>query len=162
MSGVAYAGILTAALGSGLMAGVFFAFSAFVMDGLARLPALSGLTAMQSINRAATSPLILAALFGTTLVCIGLAVWAVAIGKGEASVGWVASGSGLYLIGGLGVTVARNVPMNEALAKVDPGRHPEAGAHWENYLARWTAWNHVRTVASLGASVLLIVAGTRA
>ncbi len=42
MSGVLFAVTLTAALGSGLMAGVFFAFSAFVMDGLARLPRCPG------------------------------------------------------------------------------------------------------------------------
>ncbi len=41
---------------------------------------------MQSINRAATSPLILAALFGTTLACIGLSIWAVADGRGVGSV----------------------------------------------------------------------------
>ncbi len=157
MSGIAYAGILTAALGSRLMAGVFFAFSAFVMDGLARLPAVSGLTAMQSINRAASSPPILTALFGTTLVCIGLSVWAVADGQGVGSVGWVASGSGLYLIGALEVTAARNVPMNEALAKIDPDR-PEAAARWRNYLSRWTAWNHVRGLTALGAAASFTLA----
>jgi hypothetical protein len=41
------------ALGSGLMAGAFFAFSTFVMRALARLPAAEGIAAMQSINVAA-------------------------------------------------------------------------------------------------------------
>ncbi len=35
----------------GLVAGVFFAFSTFVMSGLARLPPADGIRAMQSINR---------------------------------------------------------------------------------------------------------------
>jgi hypothetical protein len=39
-----------AALGSGLVAGIFFAFSAFLMTALSRLPPLQGIAAMQSIN----------------------------------------------------------------------------------------------------------------
>lgn len=41
---------ITAALGCGLIAGVFFAFSTFVMKGLARIPTEAGVAAMQSIN----------------------------------------------------------------------------------------------------------------
>lgn len=156
MSGVLYVATTAAALGCGLMAGVFFAFSAFVMDGLARLAAAPGMAAMQSINRAASSPLIMTALFGTALVCAGLAVWALA-NAGEASVGWLVSGSGLYLVGAIVVTIARNVPMNEGLARVDPER-PEAAACWNSYLRRWTAWNHVRGLAALGAAASLTVA----
>jgi uncharacterized membrane protein len=32
---------------------------------------------------------------------------------------------------------------------------------WASYLHTWTAWNHVRAVASLGATALLIVGLTR-
>ncbi len=108
MSGVLYSATMAAALGCGLMAGVFFAFSAFVMDGLAKLASAPGMSAMQSINRAASSPLILTALFGTALVCTGLSVWALA-NAGESAVGWHVSGSGLYLVGAIVVTIARNV-----------------------------------------------------
>jgi uncharacterized membrane protein len=41
---------LVAALGSGLMAGLFFAFSVSVMKTLARLPSGEGIAAMQCIN----------------------------------------------------------------------------------------------------------------
>ena len=155
MSGVLFAATTVAALGCGLMAGVFFAFSAFVMDGLAGLASTRGMAAMQSINRAASTPPILTALFGTALVCIGLAVSALAK-AGEGSVGWLVSGAGFCLVGAIGVTLARNVPMNEALARVDPER-PEAAGHWKNYLRRWTVWNHVRGVAALAAAALLTV-----
>jgi uncharacterized membrane protein len=39
-----------AALGSGLVAGIFFAFSNFVMKALARVSPAQGIAAMQSIN----------------------------------------------------------------------------------------------------------------
>lgn len=42
--------LIAAALGSGLIAGIFFAFSTFIMQAFARLPAEQGIAAMQSIN----------------------------------------------------------------------------------------------------------------
>jgi len=41
---------LFAVLGCGMLTGVFFAFSAFVMNTLAHLPSAQGITTMQSIN----------------------------------------------------------------------------------------------------------------
>jgi uncharacterized membrane protein len=64
-----WASTLVAALSTGLMAGVFFAFSAFVMKALARLPIAQGIQAMQSINVTAVTPVFMAALFGSTAVC---------------------------------------------------------------------------------------------
>jgi uncharacterized membrane protein len=45
----------------------------------------------------------------------------------------------------------RNVPLNDALtaAAADSG---EGALLWMRYLAAWTAWNHVRTAASLAAA----------
>lgn len=43
-------------VGSALMAGVFFAFSTFVMKALRRLPSPQGIAAMQSINVAVINP----------------------------------------------------------------------------------------------------------
>jgi uncharacterized membrane protein len=56
---------LCSALGSGLMAGVFFAFSTFVMRALARRPFAEGIEAMQEINRTVLNPWFLGVFFGT-------------------------------------------------------------------------------------------------
>ena len=61
---------LVAALGCGLMAGLFFAFSVSVMKALARLPSAEGIAAMQSINVAIINPVFLAAFFGTAAACV--------------------------------------------------------------------------------------------
>ena len=53
-----------AALGSGLIAGVFFAFSAFVLTALSRLPDQGGIAAMQAITAAIKNPLFLIVFFG--------------------------------------------------------------------------------------------------
>ena len=47
---------LLAALGCAMMAGVFFAFSGFVMKALARLQPAQGVAAMQAINVAKSLP----------------------------------------------------------------------------------------------------------
>ena len=73
MPGLLYPLTLTAAVGCGLVAGVFFAFSSFVMKALARLQPAQGVAAMQAINLAAINPAFMLALFGTALACIAIA-----------------------------------------------------------------------------------------
>jgi uncharacterized membrane protein len=147
---------LGTALGCGLVAGVFFAFSAFVMPALRRLPAAQGIAAMQSINRLAVTPALMTALFGTALACVGLVVWAV-LAWGQPSAPWVLAGGALYLAGAIVVTIAGNVPLNDALAAVQPDGADAAG-RWAGYLGRWAAWNHLRAAASFAAAGLLTVA----
>lgn len=67
------------------------------------------------------------------------------------------AGGGLYVIGMFVVTMVFNVPLNNALAALQPSA-PEAGAVWAAYLKDWTFWNHVRTVASVVASGLFVAA----
>src|SRR5262249_49366650 len=75
--------------------------------------------------------------------------------------GYLLMGSLLYLIGTILVTIACNVPLNDALAAVDPSS-ADGGCVWAHYLKNWTAWNHVRTIAALAAAASFIVALCRA
>src|SRR5512132_2664164 len=102
------------ALGCGLSAGVFFAFSSFVMPALDRLAPGQSIRAMNSINRLALTPVFMTALFGTALACAALGVWAV-ISWGERPAALVLGGCALYLAGAIVVTRAANVPLNDAL-----------------------------------------------
>ncbi len=156
MNGLLFLLTLLAALGCGMMAGVFFAFSAFVMKALARLPAKQGIAAMQAINVAAVTFAFMAALFGTALACGVLAVWAL-FAWDERFAPYLLVGSALYLVGTILLTIAYHVPRNEALARVEP-YSADAEGHWRRYLSSWTAWNHVRAVAALAAATTLIIA----
>ncbi|PSB07783.1 hypothetical protein C7B76_27510 [filamentous cyanobacterium CCP2] len=147
--------MLAAALGCGLNAGVFFAFSTFVMPALARLQPPQGIAAMQSMNITAINPLFMLALFGTAFVCLFLAI-AVLFKWQQPSAFYLLAGSLLYLIGAIAVTIAFNVPLNDALASVKPDS-PEGATLWARYLTDWTFWNHVRTIAALAAAVLFTV-----
>jgi uncharacterized membrane protein len=156
MDGILFALTLGTALGCGLSAGALFAFSSFVMGALARLPAAQGIAAMQSINVMAVTPAFMTALFGTAVAFVALALWALA--DWNDSYGpYLLSGSALYLIGTIGLTMAYHVPRNDALAKVDP-ETAEAAGLWTRYMAEWTAWNHVRVAAGLAAAAALTVA----
>ena len=66
------------------------------------------------------------------------------------------AGGALYVAGGFLVTVVFNVPRNNALARASPA-DPQSARLWSDYLVTWTAWNHVRTAASLAALALLII-----
>ncbi len=156
MSAVLYTATLITALGCRLIAGAFFAFSSFVMPALKRLSTGGGITAMQSINVLAVTPLFMTTLFGTAAACLGLSAWAVVSSDGRTTA-LVLAGCALYLVGTVGVTMACNVPLNYRLATLHP-RGAEAAARWDRFVARWTAWNHVRTAASLVAAALLTVA----
>ena len=136
------------------MGGVFFAFSSFVMRSLARLPPAQGIAAMQSINVVAVTPVFMTALFGTAGACVIVAIGAVTEWQGVTSV-YLLAGSLSYLIGTIVVTIACNVPLNNALAAVDP---ENGEAVWLRYVRQWTAWNHVRTVSGLVAAGLLTMA----
>jgi uncharacterized membrane protein len=149
--------IAAAALGCALSAGALFAFSAFVMAGLKRLPPAQGAAAMQSINVTAVTPAFMTTLFGTALLCLVVAVWAVASWD-DGRAPWSLAGGLLYLVGTIGITMAANVPRNNRLAALAP---EDAGDVWSDYLRTWTAWNHVRTLAGLAAAALLVVALTQ-
>ncbi len=154
MPSAVFALTLAVALGCGLTSGAFFAFSTFVMRSLGRLPAPQGIAAMQSINVTVINPWFMTALFGTALICVASIAVALADWDG-AYAPYLLAGGLLYLLGAIVVTIACNVPRNEALAKVDPAASGAEGL-WARYLREWTAWNHVRTAAPLIAAGLEI------
>jgi uncharacterized membrane protein len=148
--------IFACAIGAGLVSGIFYAFSAFVMQALRRLTPREGISAMQSINIAVINPWFLLPFFGTGVLCIATIAVALVTNSND-SFTPVLAGSLLYLFMCFGVTVAGNVPLNNSLAKANPGED-EAESLWFRYLASWTRWNHVRTAASLAAAVAFVFA----
>ncbi|MGK3962527.1 DUF1772 domain-containing protein [Sorangium sp. So ce118] len=143
-------------LGCGLIAGVFFAFSSFVMPALAKLPPAQGVAAMQSINVVVLNRWFLGVFVGTAGACLILAVVSL-FSWSEAGSRLRAAGSALYVIGTFLVTMARNVPLNDALARVSP-EAAAAAETWSRYVPAWTAWNTVRTLAALASAALLTLA----
>lgn len=136
-----------AAIAAAAVGGIFFAFSSFIMAGLARRPPAEGAAAMQAINVTVLNPAVFALLFGTIGLTVGAALAA-------PSAGTIAAAA-LYTLGCIGVTGLRNVPLNERLRKADASA-PETEALWRAYITRWTRWNHIRTAACFLAAALAL------
>jgi uncharacterized membrane protein len=144
------------AIGCGLMAGVYFAFSAFVMTALGRTGQAAGIAAMNAINVDIVQSLFMPLFLATTLTSAALAVLA-CLRLGEESAIIMLAGGVLYVVGMFIVTMIFNVPLNDSLAAVDPAATTAAPV-WARYLTDWTFWNHVRTIASTAAAILFTVA----
>ena len=140
------------AVGAGLVAGVFFAFSTFVMKALSQLPSEQGVAAMQRINVVVMNPVFLGLFVGTALIAGICGVGAV-LSWGSFQSASLLAAAVLYVVGCFGVTVAFNVPRNERLAGLQ-AESAEASAYWQVYLREWVFWNHVRTVASSASAAV--------
>ena len=130
--------VLALALGCGLIAGTFFAFSTFVMRGLNQRPAPEAIAAMQSINVAVINPFFMAVFMGSAALSVVAMIWA-SCHRDHAATPWLLLGAALYLVGCFAVTVAGNVPLNDALALVKPG-DANAAKIWADFSANWMLW----------------------
>ena len=150
--------VVLGVLGTGLVAGVFCAFSTFVMRALAALPPAQGVAAMNSINVNAVRPPFMAVFAGSAVLCAVIAVVTFVLWPDEGTAELLV-GSALYLFGSFGLTTVANVPRNDALLKLAPGT-TEAATYWPTYVREWTMWNHVRAIASGAAAVAYVLALT--
>lgn len=155
MSSITLLAGIVALIGSGIVAGIFYAFSSFIMKALARVPSEEGIAAMQSINIVVINPSFLSVFMGTTvvsLVLMGLSIK----GWGTPSAPWFLAGTLFYLVGTFLVTGLGNVPLNDQLAAVSPN-DTSANEVWRHYLDRWTLLNTIRSVAATAAVFLITV-----
>lgn len=148
--------LLAECVGAGLIGGLFFAFSTFIMQALDRLPAAQAIAAMQAINSAILIPVFFLAFFGTAALAVLLAVLAL-IGFAD-PVPLILVGAVAYLVGTIAVTMAANVPLNDRLARFPPSGGEDAASAWRSYRIPWTRWNHVRTLTSLVSAIAFALA----
>ncbi|MFJ1539101.1 DUF1772 domain-containing protein [Micromonospora chalcea] len=148
--------LVGATVGAGLMAGLFAAFSYAVMPALRGADDRTFVDAMQRINVTIVNGWFLLAFLGTPLLATLAAVLA---WRGEArpALAWIVAGLALYLVMFV-VTVAVNVPLNDALAAAGSA---DLAAARERFESTWVAWNVVRALANtagLGAFCWALVA----
>ena len=146
--------IILCALGSGVIGGVFFAFSNFVMPALARVAPAEGIHAMQAINVTVLNRLFLGIFMGTGLLSLAAIIVALLRWDGVGSLCAVLAGA-TYLLGSILVTMRGNVPLNNALMRITQA-DALGEATWRSYVRDWTRWNHVRTIACFVAMALFV------
>lgn len=147
---------LVAALGTALLAGNFFAFSAFLMRALGGLSAERGIVAMQAVTAAVKSPLFLIVFFGTAAVAAVLSGIAI-LDWGRPGSCFLLAGCLFFLMGAFPITMMRNVPLNNELARAAPDTK-EGRDFWKRFQSSWGMWNHARTLTSLAACASFIMA----
>jgi uncharacterized membrane protein len=144
------------AISAGLMAGLYFAFSTFIMTALAGIERTAGVATINAINRVILRSAFMPVFLGSSVASLAL----VALGllrRDDPGATAMAAGGTIYFVGMFVVTMLGNVPLNNALAVTDPTQEADAGV-WAGYLRRWTRWNHVRTLSSIAALALFILA----
>lgn len=153
MSGVE-AATFAATITTGLMAGIYLAFSSAVMPGLRRTDDRTMVVAMRSINDNLQIPWFPLAFGGP--IAFGLAASVMALTSGHGSRWWALAATALYVVT-LASTFAVNVPLNRALAHTEPVARASVG-----FERRWSRWNDIRAAvctlafaAWLGAVVQL-------
>ena len=151
--------LLITATFSGLIAGLFYAYSCSVNLGLGKLSDIEYIKAMQSINREIQNPVFFSCFFGT-LILIPLSAFLQYNQQATFKVWLLLTAAVTYVIGVFGVTAFGNVPLNEALENFNTiGAANEAIQHQRAlFETKWNSLNTIRTVFSILTVILLIAA----
>lgn len=138
-----------------VVAGVFLAFSDFIMRALAKTSGHGGVEAMQAINREVFRWVFMTLFLGLAPLSLAISAYATFALTGPAATLITAAGAA-YLLGCFAVTVFGNVPMNERLAGMDTTASATRDYWLGTYVPRWRFWNSVRTAACLISAALLM------
>ena len=144
----------TAALSSGLMAGIYFTFSGFIMQAFSKIDEAHAIAAMNSINKVIVRSLFLPLFFGSSIVSLLLIVVAFVYWDEAGALLTLIAGA-VYFFGMFVCTMLFNVPLNNSLAELEKNGD-NAHKVWSHYLKVWTNWNHLRTVCSLVTCIICI------
>jgi uncharacterized membrane protein len=144
---------------TGLMAGLFFSFSVAIIPGLTRLPDAGYLQSFQSINAAILNPVFLIC-FMAPLILLPAATWMQYKQDSSAAWTWALAGAILYIVTVFGVTIAGNVPLNDAMAKADLANASaqQLAVHRAAFEPSWNKLHTIRTVANILSFACLIIA----
>lgn len=154
-----YSWIVYACLGVGLssalVAGVLLAFSDFIMRALKQANPIGAIEAMQEINVTVLRSIFLAIFFGLLPATLGLSFTSASGVVGARPL--ILTGTAIYIMTVILVTIIGNVPMNEKLARM-PASSPETITYWRVYGLRWTRLNHLRTIGSFATAICFLLA----
>lgn len=138
--------------------GFFYAWVCSTMWGLDAAAPNTAIAAMQAMNGSVRNIVFAPSFFGTPFISAIVAFIAYRLAYVKVSIAF-ASAALIYLCGGMLLTMAVNVPMNEALALVKLPLSPsDATQIWQDYSTKWQFWNITRTIIS-GIALLFATIG---
>jgi uncharacterized membrane protein len=137
------------------MAGLFISFSNTVMPAFDTAGGQHAAPAMQAINRTIINPFFLFSFVGSVLVGALTGVLLLVLDETTAAILFFVA-TGVYLVGNVGLTRAKNIPLNDELDRAEIPTDPaRADKLWADFSVPWTRWNTVRAVVC-AASVVLV------
>ncbi len=142
-----------------LIAGLLYAYSCSVNIGLGRLSDTEYVSAMQSINRAIQNPVFFISFMGS-LVFLPISTY-LNYGQPISTRFWLLlAATSTYLIGVFGITIFGNVPLNNALEvfSLPSASVKDIAVQRAKFEVPWNNFHLIRTVASIVALILTIVA----
>ncbi len=146
--------LIAAVIAAGLIAGLFYAYTCSVMPGLARADARTYVTTMREIN--------VAILNGWFALSFGGAPLLAAVAAGlhfqadlRSALPWIIAGFVLLMVM-IVVTMALNVPLNNALEAAFDGDNTDFEAVRAKFEGVWERWNLVRTLAAVAGFGCLV------
>lgn len=147
---------------SGLMAGLFYAWSISVTPGLAKINDVSYLQAFQSMNRAIINPSFFVVFFGLAVLLPVLSYLTFQTSISN-QFWYVISATVLYFVGIMGVTIFGNVPLNNALEalQIESMTPEQMNEFRKGFESKWNRLNLIRTISSLLTFLLLVIACVR-
>ncbi len=146
----------SAILSGGIVAGIFFAFSDFIMKSLATIPPASGIEAMTSINRRVYRSIFIAGIWMVAILSAALIFAGFTQPKSPASY-WLIGGGIIYILGVIAVSFIYNIPMNHKLEALGT-TNKESDSYWKRYLSKWLLWNHARSASAIASSLCYLIA----
>lgn len=147
-----------ATISTGLMAGLFFAWSFSVNNGLANVGDILFIKTFQSMNKSIQNPFFSITFLGAAF----LISWALYLNSDDTSSFTflcLLAATVVYLIGSVGVTFLANLPLNESLDAFDADTASSEDIIYQRrtFEKKWNLLNTTRTISSLLAFVLLVI-----
>lgn len=138
---------------NGLLTGLYLAFACAVGPALRRVDDRAFVDVFRAINSAILNGWFLTIFVLAPLVAVAAAGWAVATQRPGS--GWLIAAA-VCAAATFVITVAANVPLNQALDAAPTGTSAEYQAARLAFENAWARWNLVRTLTGLGAVILLV------
>jgi uncharacterized membrane protein len=149
--------LILATIATGLSAGFFFGYQVSVVPAFQTLSDVHYIAATQALILAIPQDPFFEFNFLGAAVLLPVAAY---LNRGSQRFLLLMGATLLYIIGSLGITMVANVPLNDALAAFSlssstPQQAAMARAAFED---PWNTWSLIRTLVSIGALVLAILA----
>ncbi len=151
--------LVSTAICTALMAGLFYSYTCSVVPGLKMLSNAEYLAAMQSINKAIQNPIFFLCFFGILLL-LPICTYVHFSTPATPRFWFILSAAIVYFAGVFSVTIFGNIPLNNALEKFNllNATTESIALQRSLYENKWNTLNTIRTISSFASLVLIIFA----